>query len=44
MFFVLFSLLLFYEPAMTTTKLPLVGWLQFFELNSVEMAVKGIGS
>ena len=26
-------LLYFYEPTMTTTKLPLVGWLKFFELN-----------
>ena len=32
---------IFYEPAMTTTKLPLVGWLKFFlnwiELNWIEM-------
>ena len=27
---------LFYKPTMTTTKLPLVGWLKFFELNWIE--------
>ena len=32
---VLLTLLLFYEPAMTTTKLSLVGWLKYFELNSL---------
>ena len=28
-----FLFVCFHEPAMTTTKLPLAGWLKFFELN-----------
>ena len=36
---VLLTLWFFYEPAMTTTKLPLVGWLKFFEFNLIYVRV-----
>ena len=35
-----FFCLVFYEPAMTTTNLPLVGWLKFFELNWIWIWIK----
>ena len=35
----LIYVILFCEPAMTTTKLPLVGWLKFFELNWIELNI-----